>query len=115
MAVFWMTAPIAWLYAIPVERFLDTYHAAQANIALLGIVSLWRVLLMSRIMAVLFEIHFLRALGWVLIAASLEVIVVVFLGAFSSGTFSRSILAGMAGMRNVPEEALLSSVLASVW
>src|SRR5204862_7253608 len=30
MAAFWMTAPIAWLYAIPVERFLNSYHAAQA-------------------------------------------------------------------------------------
>src|ERR1043165_4382832 len=24
MGLFWMTAPIAWLYAIPVERFTDT-------------------------------------------------------------------------------------------
>src|SRR6266571_80071 len=115
MALFWMTAPIAWLYAIPVERFLDSYHAAQANIALLGIVSIWRVLLMSRVMAVLFEIHFLRAVGWVLFAASLEVIVVVFFGAFFGGSLSRSILAGMAGMRNAPEEALLSSVLGFAW
>ena len=115
MAAFWMTAPIAWLYAIPVERFLDSYHAPQANIALLGIVSLWRVLLMSRILAVLFEIHFLRALGWVLVAASLEVIVVVFLGTIFGGSLSRSILAGMAGMRNAPEEALLSSVLGFAW
>src|SRR5207245_4538618 len=91
MAAFWMTAPIAWLYAIPVERFLDSYHAAQANIALLSIVSLWRVLLMSRVLAVLFEIHFLRALGWVLFAAPLEVIVVVFFGAFFSGSFSKHI------------------------
>jgi len=115
MALFWMTAPVAWMYAIPVERFLDSYHAAQANIALLGIVSLWRVLLMSRALAVLFEIHFLRALGWVLIAASAEVIVVLFFGAFFSGTFSRSILAGMAGMRNSPEESLLTSALGAAW
>src|SRR4051812_17654529 len=47
MALFWLTAPIAWLYALPVERVLDPYRAAQANIALLSIVSLWRVLLMS--------------------------------------------------------------------
>lgn len=115
MAVFWMTAPVAWLYAIPVERFLDSYQAAQANIALLGIVSLWRVLLMSRILAVLVEIPFLRAAGWVLIAASLEVITVLFLGLFFSGEFSRRILAGMAGMRNAPEETLLSAVLGNVW
>lgn len=115
MALFWMTAPIAWLYAIPVERCLDSYHAAQANIALLATVSLWRVLLMSRVLSVLFGIYFLRALGWVLAAASLEVIVVVFFGGFFTGAFGRSILAGMAGMRNAPEEALLSSVLGFVW
>ncbi len=115
MTLFWMTAPIAWLYAIPVERFFDSYHAALANIALLGIVSLWRVLLMSRIMAVLFEIHFARALSWVLIAASLEVIIVLFFGAFFSEAFSRSILRGMAGMRNSPEESLITSVLGTTW
>jgi len=115
MALFWMTAPIAWLYAIPVERFLDSSRAAEANIALLAIVSLWRVLLMSRVIVVLLEISFFRALGWVLLAASLEVILVMFFGAFLSGSFSRHILAGMAGMRNAPEEELLSSVLGSVW
>src|SRR5207248_679108 len=94
MALFWMTAPIGWLYAIPVERFLDSYRAAQANIALLGLVSIWRVLLMSRVMAVLFEIPFLRGLGWVLFAASLEVIVVLFFGGFLSGSISKQILAG---------------------
>ncbi|MEW6161090.1 MAG: hypothetical protein AB1813_26985 [Verrucomicrobiota bacterium] len=115
MTLFWMTAPIAWLYAIPVERFFDSYRAAQANIALLGIVSVWRVLLMSRIMAVLFEISFVRALGWVLIAASAEVIVVLFFGAFFSGTFSQRLLASMAGMRNSPEESLLISILSAAW
>jgi hypothetical protein len=115
MTLFWMTAPIAWLYAIPVERFFDSYHAAEANIALLGLVSLWRVTLMSRILAVLFEIHFLRAIGWVLIAATLEVIVVLFIGIFFSGALSRDILRGMAGMRNSPEESLITSVLGTTW
>ena len=69
MALFWMTAPIAWLYAVPVERFLDSYRAAQANLALLAIVSVWRVWLMSRVISVLLEIPFRRALGWVLVAA----------------------------------------------
>jgi hypothetical protein len=115
MALFWMTAPVAWLYAIPVERFLDSYSAAQANVALLAIVSLWRVLLMSRILSVLFEIHFARGLGWVLVAASLEVIVVVFFGAIFGGSLDPSILAAMMGMRNSPEQALIDSVLGFVW
>jgi hypothetical protein len=115
MALFWMTAPVAWLYAIPVERFLARYHAAQANITLLAIVSLWRVLLMSRILSVLFKMHFIRALAWVLVAASLEVIVVFFLGPFFNGSLTKRILAGMAGMRNAPEDALFGSVLGFVW
>jgi hypothetical protein len=115
MALFWMTAPVAWLYAIPVERFLEPYRAAQVNIALLAIVSLWRVLLMSRIMSVLFEIEFVRALAWVLVAAALEVYVVLFLSVFFGGSLSRQIFRSMAGMRNSPEEDLIGSVLGFVW
>jgi hypothetical protein len=115
MALFWMTAPVAWLYAIPVERFLDSYRAAEANIALLGIVSLWRVLLMSRVLSVLFEIHFVRALAWVLLAASFEVIVVVALGLLSGESLGEHILAAMSGMRNSPEVILISNALGGVW
>lgn len=115
MALFWMTAPTAWLYAIPVERFLDSYHAAESNIVLLALVSAWRVALMSRILVVLLEIPFWRALGWVLVAASLEIIVVVALGVLFGGAGGRHILASMAGMRNAPEETLLMSVLGNVW
>lgn len=103
MTLFWMTAPIAWLYAIPVERFLPSYHAAQANIALLAIVALWRVLLMARVFAVLQAVPFLRALGWVLIPASVEVWVVTLFG----GATAQSILRSMSGMRNSPEEDLV--------
>jgi hypothetical protein len=115
MALFWMTAPIAWLYAIPVERTFDSYRAAQANLILLAIVSLWRVLLISRVLSVLLEVRFGRVLSWVLVGASLEVIIVVFLGGIFSPSFGRRVMAGMAGMRNAPEENLLSSALTLVW
>ena len=115
MALFWMTAPVAWLYAIPVERFFDSYRATQANLTLLAIVSLWRVLLMSRVLAVLLKLRFALTLGWVLLAAGLEVIVVFFAGLFTSGALERSILRGMGGMRNAPEEDLLLSALSTVW
>jgi hypothetical protein len=103
MGLFWMTAPIAWLYAIPVERFLDSVTAAKANVALLAIVSAWRVLLMARVMQVLVNAPFLMSLVWVLFAASIEVLVVFFFG----GQFARAIMAGMGGMRNSPEEEIL--------
>jgi len=103
MGLFWMTAPVAWLYAIPVERFLDSISATHANVALLSLVSLWRVVLMTRVMQVTTKAPFLNALVWVLFAASVEVLVVFFFG----GGFAKAIIRGMGGMRNSPEEEIL--------
>jgi hypothetical protein len=103
MGAFWMTAPIAWLYAIPVERFFDSLTAAKANVVLLAIVSLWRVLLMARVLQVVCSAPFVRTLLWVIAAASVEVIVLVVAG----GTYSKRIMAAMGGMRNSPEEEIL--------
>lgn len=111
MSVFWMTAPIAWLYAVPVERFLGSYQAAQANLSLLAIVSIWRVLLLARIISVLQEVPFIRALGWVLVGACLETLIVGFFGSLFSPAFGRRVMAAMGGMRNSPEEELMLSAL----
>lgn len=62
LSLYWMTAPLALLYGIPFERFLSAADATRANLALLGIVSLWRVLLMSRALSVAYEVNFFRAL-----------------------------------------------------
>src|ERR1700724_2138456 len=53
LGLYWMTAPLAWLYGIPYERFLNEVNAAQANLWTLELVSVWRVLLISRVVAVL--------------------------------------------------------------
>jgi hypothetical protein len=110
MALFWMTAPIAWLYALPVERFLDSMMATRANLALLGVVSLWRVLLMSRVLQVLCNAAFPAALVWVLLAAGIETFAV----SFFSPAFGKAIMSGMGGMRNSPEEDLLLAALNAV-
>lgn len=55
LGLYWMTAPLAWWYAIPVERFLAPASATAANLWLLALVSLWRVGLMTRVIAVLFN------------------------------------------------------------
>jgi hypothetical protein len=107
MGTFWMTAPIAWLYAIPVERFFDSLTAAKANIALLAIVSLWRVLLMARVFQVICQVPYALALLWVLAAAFVEVLAVTFFG----GAFGKSLMASMGGMRNSPEENVLLNAL----
>ena len=103
MGLFWMTAPVAWLYAIPVERFLDSIAATHANVALLALVSSWRVLLMARVLQVTTKAPFLMALCWVLFAASVEVLV---LFVFGDG-FSSVIMASMGGMRNSPEQEIM--------
>lgn len=54
LSLYWMTAPMAWLYAIPVERFLSPADATRANLGLLGFVAVWRVALMVRCVSVLY-------------------------------------------------------------
>jgi hypothetical protein len=54
LGLFWMTAPMAWLYAVPYERFLSPIEAVNANQWTLGVVSLWRVILITRVLAVIF-------------------------------------------------------------
>ena len=111
MGLFWMTAPIAWLYAIPVERIYDSMTAAKANLSLLGIVSLWRVILITRVIQVLTQARYHAVLLWVLFAAGVEILVVFFFG----GAFARAIMSGMGGMRNSPEETLMVGSLATVF
>jgi hypothetical protein len=55
LALFWMTAPLAWLYAIPYERFLSAEDAVRANLWTLGVVSIWRVALMIRVLMVILD------------------------------------------------------------
>ncbi len=66
LALYWLTAPLAWLYAVPVERFMTARGSVLANLALLGIVSLWRVLLFGRVVSVLYGVRYWIALTTVL-------------------------------------------------
>lgn len=74
LGLYWMTAPLAWLYAIPVERFLSPYDATLANLVLLAVVATWRVVLMVRVVAVLFRGRLLAAATVVLFFADLIVV-----------------------------------------
>lgn len=56
LRLYWMTAPLAWLYAIPVERWMSAGDATLANLWLLGIVALWRVVLMIRVVGVIWNL-----------------------------------------------------------
>ncbi len=53
LSLYWMTSPCAWLYAFPIEALTDIVTATRWNIAFLAIVSIWRILLVSRFISVL--------------------------------------------------------------
>ncbi|HEY4261863.1 MAG TPA: hypothetical protein VGM98_16955 [Schlesneria sp.] len=54
LSLFWMTAPLAWIFIIPVEQLMSADDAAIIKLWFLGIVSLWRVFLVTRILSTLF-------------------------------------------------------------
>jgi len=112
LSCYWMTAPCAWIYGIPVEAYTDIYTATQWNIAFLTIVSIWRVVLMARVLVVLSGTSVFHALGAILVPAS----AVMFLGAFFKGI---SLVGVMGGVRLSPHTQLLRdaanfTVLASI-
>lgn len=55
LGLFWLTAPLAWLYAIPYERLMTAPLAVGANLTTLAIVAAWRVALMVRVLRMLFN------------------------------------------------------------
>jgi hypothetical protein len=61
LSLYWMTAPLAWLYALPVEHFVSAADSVRVNLSLLGIVSLWRVVLMARCVSLMFGSSYLAA------------------------------------------------------
>lgn len=57
LSLFWMTAPLAWMYAIPYERFLTPVGAVEANLWTLAVVAAWRVVLITRVISVLYHVN----------------------------------------------------------
>lgn len=100
LSLFWMMAPLAWLYAIPVERFMTRADAARANIALLAIVATWRVLLLTRVVSVLSNTPYLRALCSVLLPSS----GLLFLVSVGTGL---SLIRVMGGLQHSPEDRVI--------
>ncbi|MFK7884980.1 MAG: hypothetical protein AB8F26_12460, partial [Phycisphaerales bacterium] len=58
MTCYWMTAPLALLYAIPYERFMSPADAVRMNLLTLAIVAAWRVLLITRVASVLYKTNY---------------------------------------------------------
>lgn len=100
LSLYWMTSPCAWLYAIPIESFTDIVTATKWNIAFLAIVSLWRVLLMARCLAVLTNEMAFSCLLRVLMPASF----VMMVASFHKGT---ELIGIMGGIKLSPSETIL--------
>ena len=98
--VYWMTAPMACLYAIPFERFMSPGLATRANLTLLAIVSVWRVTLMIRSVSVLF--------GASLVAAAMPVMVFCLaIGYAAMELIPSPVFMIMGGIRLTESEAII--------
>ncbi len=101
LALFWLTSPMAWLYAIPYEHMTHPKGAITLNTWTLALVSLWRVLIMARVMAVLWGSSMRVTLWPVLFFSD----VVVLIGVF---TMPAPIVNFMGGLQHVsPADAAL--------
>ena len=100
LTLFWLTAPLAWLYAIPYERFLAPDNAILANLWTLALVSLWRVALIIRASATLFGTPAWKAALPVLAAVDTIVVAALFRVLFED--FDQTIIAGMSGITPPP-------------
>jgi hypothetical protein len=102
LGLYWMTAPLAWLYAIPVERWMSPGAATEANLQLLGLVALWRVLLMIRIVSVVFSTRWHTA--FVLVAFFADTVMLTLLH-----LTPLPVISIMGGVRLSPSEQVISA------
>lgn len=102
LGLFWMTAPMAWLYAVPYERMLEPVGAVKANLATLALVSAWRVLLSARALSVLFGVPYAAVLMLVLLFSDVTLVA----AAMAS---PKPVLDVMGGLQHTDEDALMAS------
>jgi hypothetical protein len=107
LTLFWMTAPLAWLYAIPYERFLSPAQALEANLWTLGLVALWRVVLMVRVVSVLMGYRVDQAFFLVLLFADVVAVLAILL-------IPRPVVSLMGGVRLTDSDRLILKLTFSV-
>jgi hypothetical protein len=106
LTLYWMTAPLALIYAIPLERFLSSGDAMRANLWLLAIVAGWRVILITRVSSVLYHASFWAAWFPVMLFADSVTLAAISLT-------SLPLLSIMGGVRlSESDEVLLMTTLA---
>jgi hypothetical protein len=97
-----MTAPLALVYAIPYDRMMSAERAVAAKLWTLLVVSVWRVLLMARVVSIVFSIAAAAAF-WVIMLVGDGVV----LGALAVGKLP--LIQFMGGIRQTAAEQVLSS------
>lgn len=103
LGLFWWTAPLAWLYAVPFERVLGAAPSVRANLWLLGVVSAWRVLLISRVMTVITGRRWLATFFITMLLAVTVAVVLLY-------NLTLPLVALMGGVRLSESDELLASV-----
>lgn len=102
MTCFWMTAPLAWLYAIPYERFMLPADAVLVNLWTLALVAVWRVILITRVASVLYQTTFTPMFFIVMLFAdALAWAVVTYIPA--------PVMDFMGGVQHTERDAILAS------
>jgi hypothetical protein len=107
LGLYWMTAPLAWVYAVPVERFLSGPDSVRANLWLLGLVAVWRVVLIIRVITVLYGAKPVAAA--MLVLAFGDVLVFVLMQ-----TVDVPLLQIMGGVRLSESEQIIADVATSL-
>lgn len=103
LGLYWLTAPLAWLYAVPYERLLSDVEAMRANLITLGVVAVWRVALMIRVVSVLWGYRWWAALFIVMLFADIVALLALNLVPIP-------IIDVMGGIRYTASERLLKIV-----
>ncbi len=100
LRLYWWTAPLAFLYAIPVEQMMSPAEATRTNLAFLGVVAAWRVVLITRALAATWRASFWATLFPVMLFADGVAIVMLFIAPLPVFTL-------MGGVRLTESEALI--------
>ncbi len=103
IGLFWMTAPMAWLYAIPYERWMSPETAIEWNLLTLAFVAGWRVVLITRVIVVVYGVSPVPAFFLVMLFADAVVIAVL-------GIAPLPVIDVMGGVRGPAREQLLGAV-----
>jgi len=101
VGLFWMTAPLAWIYAVPYERFLSAAGAVKARLWSLGLVSLWRVVLMMRVLQVVLGYGAIRAAFVVLLFADVVAMLAIYWTTPRDRSVGLPLLTGMGAIMPV--------------